>query len=176
MLNNNFQNIRLYIVYIFISILNGLWAHFFLVIEMLLENVELVQTAESIAEEKGIEKELVFQAIEKAISKAGKIKYGNDYDIRGSIDRKTGKISLARYQEVKKDVEDSLIEISLKDAKKKRKDIKIGEFVIEKLPDIDVGRISAQMAKQVLVQNIKEAESVKNYELYKDKIGETIAE
>ena len=100
---------------------------------MLLENVELIQTAESIAEEKGIEKELVFQAIEKAISKAGKVKYGNDYDIRGSIDRKTGKISL------------------------------------------DIGRISAQMAKQVLVQNIKEAESVKNYGLYKDKIGETIS-
>ena len=142
---------------------------------MLLENIELVQTAESIAEEKGIEKELVFEAIEKAISKAGKVKYGNDYDIRGSIDRKTGKIGLARYQEVKKDVEDNLIEISLKDAKKKRKDIKIGEFVIEKLPDIDIGRISAQVAKQVLVQNIKEAESVKNYELYKDKIGETIS-
>ena len=142
---------------------------------MLLENTELIQTAEIIAEEKGIEKELVFEAIEKAISKAGKVKYGNDYDIRGSIDRKTGKISLARYQEVKKEVEDNLIEISLKDAKKKQKDIKIGEFVIEKLPDIDIGRISAQVAKQVLVQNIKEAESVKNYELYKDKVGETIS-
>ena len=141
---------------------------------MLLENIELIQTAESIAEEKGIEKELVFQAVEKAISKAGKVKYGNDYDIRGNIDRKTGKISLARYIEVKKVVEDSLIEISLKDAKKKQKDIKIGEFIIEKLPDIDIGRISAQIAKQVLIQNIKEAESVKNHELYKDKIGETI--
>ena len=64
--------------------------------------MELVQTAESIAEEKGIEKELVFDAIEKAISKAGKVKYGNDYDIRGNIDRKTGKISLSRYLEVKK--------------------------------------------------------------------------
>ena len=142
---------------------------------MLLENIELIQTAESIAEEKGIEKELVFQAVEKAISKAGKIKYGNDYDIRSSIDRKTGKISLARYIEVKKVVEDSLIEISLKDAKKKQKDIKIGEFIIEKLPDIDIGRISAQIAKQVLIQNIKEAESVKNHELYKDKVGETIS-
>jgi len=142
---------------------------------MLLENMELVQTAESIAEEKGIEKELVFDAIEKAISKAGKVKYGNDYDIRGNIDRKTGKISLSRYLEVKKDVEDNLIEISLKDAKKKQKDIKLGEFIIEKLPDIDIGRISAQIAKQVLVQNIKEAESVKNYELYKDKVGETIS-
>ena len=88
---------------------------------MLIENTELIQTAESIAEEKGIEKELVFEAIEKAISKAGKVKYGNDYDIRGSIDRKTGKISLARYLEVKKEVEDNLIEISLKDAKKKTK-------------------------------------------------------
>ena len=106
---------------------------------MLLENTELIQTAESIAEEKGIEKELVFEAIEKAISKAGKVKYGSDYDIRGSIDRKTGKISLARYQEVKKEVEDNLFEISLKDAKKKEKNINIGEFIIEKLPDIDIG-------------------------------------
>ena len=141
---------------------------------MLLDNIELVQTAENIAEEKGIEKELVFQAIEKAISKAGKVKYGNDYDIRGDIDRKTGKISLTRYLEVKSTVEDNLIEISLKDAKKKQKGIKIGEFIIEKLPDIDIGRISAQIAKQVLVQHIKEAESNKNYELYKDKVGETI--
>ena len=69
---------------------------------MLLDNIELIQTAESIAEEKGIEKELVFQAVEKAISKAGKIKYGNDHDIRSSIDRKTCKISLAIYIEVKK--------------------------------------------------------------------------
>ena len=69
---------------------------------------------------------------------------------------------MSRYLEVKKDVEDNLIEISLKDAKKKQKDIKLGEFIIEKLPDIDIGRISAQIAKQVLVQNIKEAESVKN--------------
>tara|TARA_Y100000590_G_scaffold401053_1_gene485655 strand:- start:6071 stop:7606 length:1536 start_codon:yes stop_codon:yes gene_type:complete len=142
---------------------------------MLLENIELVQTAENIAEEKGIEKELVFDAIEKAISKAGKVKYGNDYDIRGSIDRKTGKISLARYLEVKKEVEDNLIEINIKDAKKKQKDIKIGEYIIEKLPDIDIGRISAQIAKQVLVQHIKEAESSKNYELYKDKVGQTIS-
>ena len=59
---------------------------------MLIENTELIQTAESIAEEKGIEKELVFEAIEKAISKAGKVKYGNDYDIRGSIDRKQEKL------------------------------------------------------------------------------------
>ena len=81
----------------------GLKPIFFYINKMLLENIELVQTAENIAEEKGIEKELVFQAIEKAISKAGKVKYGNDYDIRGNIDRKTGKISLARYLEVKKD-------------------------------------------------------------------------
>ena len=77
--------------------------------------------------------------------------------------------------EVKKEVEDNLIEIKKKDKKKKEKDIKIGEFIIEKLPDIDIGRISAQVAKQVLVQNIKEAESVKNYELYKDKVGDTIS-
>ena len=141
---------------------------------MELENIELIQEAENIAEEKGIEKELVFNAIEDAISKASKTKYGNNYDIRAKIDKSTGKIDVARYLEVKKDVEDNFIEISLKDAKAKKKNIKIGEFLIEKLPNFDFGRIAAQTAKQVVVQQIKEAERKKNYELYKDKQGTTI--
>ncbi len=141
---------------------------------MELENIELIQEAENIAEEKGIEKELVFNAIEDAISKASKTKYGNNYDIRAKIDKSTGKIDVARYLEVKKDVEDNFIEISLKDAKAKKKKIKIGEFLIEKLPNFDFGRIAAQTAKQVVVQQIKEAERKKNYELYKDKQGTTI--
>ena len=141
---------------------------------MELENIELIQVAENIAEEKGIEKELVFNAIEDAISKASQTKYGHNYDIRTKIDKSTGKIDVARYLEVKKDVEDNFIEISLKDAKAKKKNIKIGEFLIEKLPNFDFGRIAAQTAKQVVVQQIKEAERKKNYELYKDKQGTTI--
>ena len=141
---------------------------------MELENIELIQVAENIAEEKGIEKELVFNAIEDAISKASQTKYGHNYDIRAKIDKSTGKIDVARYLEVKKDVEDNFIEISLKDAKAKKKNIKIGEFLIEKLPNFDFGRIAAQTAKQVVVQQIKEAERKKNYELYKDKQGTTI--
>ena len=141
---------------------------------MQLENTELIQVAGNIAEEKGIEKELVFNAIEDAISKASQTKYGNNYDIRAKIDKSTGKIDVARYLEVKKDVEDNFIEISLKDAKAKKKNIKIGEFLIEKLPNFDFGRIAAQTAKQVVVQQIKEAERKKNYELYKDKQGTTI--
>ena len=138
------------------------------------ENIELIQVAENIAEGKGIEKELVFNAIEDAISKASQTKYGHNYDIRAKIDKSTGKIDVARYLEVKKDVEDNFIEISLKDAKAKKKNIKIGEFLIEKLPNFDFGRIAAQTAKQVVVQQIKEAERKKNYELYKDKQGTTI--
>ena len=141
---------------------------------MELENIELIQVAENIAEEKGIEKELVFNAIEDAIAKASKTKYGHNYDIRAKIDKSTGKIDVARYLEVKKDVEDNFIEISLKDAKAKKKNIKIGEFLTEKLPNFDFGRIAAQTAKQVVVQQIKEAERKKNYELYKDKQGTTI--
>ena len=141
---------------------------------MELENIELIQVAENIAEEKGIEKELVFNAIEDAISKASQTKYGHNYDIRAKIDKSTGKIDVARYLEVKKDVEDNFIEISLKDAKAKKKNIKIGEFLIEKLPNFDFGRIAAQTAKQVVVQQIKEAERKKNYELYKDKQGTAI--
>ena len=138
------------------------------------ENIELIQVAKNIAEEKGIEKELVFNAIEDAISKASQTKYGHNYDIRAKIDKSTGKIDVARYLEVKKDVEDNFIEISLKEAKAKKKNIKIGEFLIEKLPNFDFGRIAAQTAKQVVVQQIKEAERQKNYELYKDKQGTTI--
>ena len=141
---------------------------------MELENIELIEVAENIAEEKGIEKELVFNAIEDAISIASKTKYGHNYDIRAKIDKSTGKIDVARYLEVKKDVEDNFIEISLKDAKAKKKNIKIGEFLIEKLPNFDFGRIAAQTAKQVVVQQIKKAERKKNYELYKDKQGTTI--
>ena len=141
---------------------------------MELENIELINVAENIAEEKGIEKELVFQAIESAISKAGKSKYGNDYDIRAVIDRESGKISLARYLEVKKEVEDNFLEINLSDAKKTKKNVKIGDFLIQKLPNFDFGRIAAQAAKQVVIQEIKTAERDKNYELYKDKVGETI--
>ena len=88
---------------------------------MELENIELINAATNIAEEKGIEKELIFKAIENAISKASKIKYGNNYDIRAEINRNNGKINIARYLEVKKDVEDNFIEISLKDAKTKKK-------------------------------------------------------
>ena len=142
---------------------------------MQLENTELIQVADNIAEEKGIDKELVFKAIEDAISKAGRSKYGNDYDIRATISRDTGKISLARYLEVKKNVEDNFIEISLKEAKSKKKSIKEGEFIIEKLPNFDFGRIAAQTAKQVVIQEIKKAERDKNFELYKDKVGEIIS-
>ena len=133
---------------------------------MELENVELIQVAQNIADEKGLEKDLVFEAIESAISKAGKTKYGN---------RNTGKISLARYLEVKKIVEDNFVEISLKDAKTKKKSIKIGDFLIEKLPSLDFGRIAAQTAKQVVLQKIKEAEREKNYKLYIDKVGQIIS-
>ena len=90
---------------------------------MELENIELINAATNIAEEKGIEKELIFKAIEDAISKASKTKYGNNYDIRAKINKDNGKINIARYLEVKKDVEDNFIEISLKDAKTKKKNI-----------------------------------------------------
>ena len=97
---------------------------------MELENIELIQVAENIAEEKGIEKELVFNAIEDAISKASQTKYGHNYDIRAKIDKSTGKIDVARYLEVKKDVEDNFIEISLKDAKAKKKNIIFSESIL----------------------------------------------
>ena len=135
---------------------------------------EIVLVADTVAREKNIDKEDVFTAMEVAIQKAGRSRYGFEHDIRAKIDRKTGAISLARYREVVADdaeVENEAAQIRLRDAKAYNKDIKIGEFIIDPLPPIDFGRIAAQTAKQVIVQKVRDAERNRQYEEYKEKIG-----
>ncbi len=135
---------------------------------------EIVLVADTVAREKNIDKEDVFVAMEVAIQKAGRSRYGFEHDIRAKIDRKTGAISLARYREVVADdaeVENEAAQIRLSDAKAYNKDIKIGEFIIDPLPPIDFGRIAAQTAKQVIVQKVRDAERNRQYEEYKEKIG-----
>jgi N utilization substance protein A len=139
-----------------------------------LSRTELLQVADAVAREKSIERDEVLEAMEQAISKAGRAKYGHEHDIRAEIDRTSGEVQLRRFREVTDEVEDEITQISIADAKLSKPDIEPGEFVIEELPPIDLGRIAAQMAKQVIVQKVREAERKRQFEEYKDRVGEIV--
>ena len=135
---------------------------------------ELVMVAETVAREKGIEREEVFDAMEQAIQKAGRSKYGHEHDIRAQIDRKSGEIKLARYLEVAEEIENELTQVTLDAAQQRKPDAVIGEFLVDPLPPIDFGRIAAQTAKQVIVQKVREAERARQYNEYKDRVAEIV--
>ncbi len=135
---------------------------------------EILLVADTVAREKNIEREDVFEAMEIAIQKAGRSKYGMEHDIRANIDRKTGAIALSRYREVVENgalIENEAAQLPLDAAKKIKADAKVGDFLVDPLPPIDFGRIAAQTAKQVIVQKVREAERNKQFEEYKEKIG-----
>lgn len=138
------------------------------------ERPELLKMAEMVAREKGIDRDDVLEAMEFAVARAGRSKYGPQYDVRAKIDKKTGEIKLARYTTVVETVEEKSAQISLADAIKKDANLKIGDAIIDDLPSIDFGRIAAQTAKQVIVQKVKDAERVRQYNDFKDKVGEII--
>ncbi len=135
---------------------------------------EILMVADAVAREKNIDREDVFDAMEQAIQKAGRSKYGFEHDIRVSINRKTGAITLARYRAVVDVIENETTELTLKEAQRINPDIKVGEFIIDQLPPIDFGRIAAQTAKQVITQKVRDAERNKQYEEYKEKVGTII--
>ncbi len=137
---------------------------------------EIILVADTVAREKNIDKEDVFTAMEVAIQKAARSKYGFEHDIRATIDRKTGAINLSRYREIvneisAEDEESQASKILLKDAKAYNKDAKVGEYIIDTLPPIDFGRIAAQTAKQVIMQKVRDAERNKQFEEYQEKVG-----
>ena len=134
--------------------------------------LELMQIADVVAREKSIEREEVIVAMEEAIQKAGRSKYGNDRDIRAMIDRKTGSIQLERWTEVVDDVEDDSTQMSLAEGEKHG--LAVGEFLRQPLPPIEFGRIAAQTAKQVISQKVREAERARQYQEYKDRVGEIV--
>ena len=136
--------------------------------------LELLQIADAVAREKSIEKEVVIQAMEDAIQKAAKSRYGSENEIKAEIDPKTGEIGLARLMEVVEDVVSEATQLSLKDAQKRNPDAQLGDFIAEPLPPLDFGRVAAQNAKQVIVQKVREAERERQFEEYKDRIGEVI--
>ena len=144
---------------------------------------EIILVADTVAREKNIDKEDVFEAMEIAIQKAARSKYGFEHDIRATIDRKTGAISLARYREVvdeivpaegEEDDSQNATKILLEDALAYDENAKVGDFIIDELPPIDFGRIAAQTAKQVIVQKVRDAERNKQFEEYKEKVGTII--
>ncbi len=138
------------------------------------DRVELLQVAETVARDKGIEPEEVLDAMEQAIQKAARSKYGHENDVRAEIDRKTGDIRLARFLEVAEPVENDATQISLGEAQNRNPDATVGDFLTEPLPPIDFGRIAAQTAKQVIVQKVREAERQRQYNEYKDRVAEVV--
>ncbi|NGM20991.1 transcription termination/antitermination protein NusA [Roseomonas stagni] len=137
---------------------------------------ELLQVADAVAREKMIERDEVLEAMEQAIQKAGRAKYGHEKDIRATIDRKSGEVRLSRWTEVveAEPVENEATQLSFRIAQKIKPGIQIGEFIVDPLPPIDFGRIAAQTAKQVIVQRVREVERSKQYHEYKDRVGEII--
>jgi len=139
-----------------------------------LSRTELLQVADAVAREKSIERDEVLEAMEQAISRAGRAKYGHEHDIRAEIDRRTGEVRLKRYREVVEEIENETTQMLLRDAKAHQPDIEVGQYIIEDLPPIDLGRIAAQTAKQVIVQKVREAERQRQFREYKDRVGEIV--
>ena len=136
--------------------------------------LELLQIADAVAREKGIEMDIVLSAMADAIQKAAKARYGQENDIRVDIDPKTGETKLLRVVTVVELVENDDTEISLAIAQRDNPDATLGDEVIDELPPVEFGRIATQAAKQVIVQRVREAERERQYEEFKDRVGEII--
>jgi len=134
--------------------------------------LELLQIAKLVAEEKSIDKDIVLEAMEDAIQKAARARYGAENEIRAQIDKQTGDIRLFRVLEVVEEVVEPATEISLEDAREDKPDANVGDFLASSLPPLDFGRIAAQTAKQVIVQKVRDAERQRQYDEYKDRVGE----
>jgi N utilization substance protein A len=136
--------------------------------------IELLQIADAVAREKVIERDTVLKAMEEAIQKAARSRYGMENEIRAEIDRTTGEIRLFRCLEVSEAIENEARQIRLGDARERNPDAQVGDIIAEPLPPVDFGRIAAQTAKQVIVQKVRDAERERQYEEYKDRIGEIL--
>jgi N utilization substance protein A len=136
--------------------------------------LELLQIADAVAREKSIDRKIVIQAMENAIQKAAKSRYGAENDIRCEIDPKTGETRLTRVLAVVENVENEATEIRLADAQRRNPEAKTGDLIAESLPPLEFGRVAAQNAKQVIVQQVREAERDRQFAEYKDRVGEII--
>ena len=138
--------------------------------------LEIMQIAKAVAEEKAIDRAIVIEAMQEAIEKAAKSRYGQEHDIRALIDHDTGEQTLWRVQTVVADdeIEDPAQQLTLKDAKKIDASLELGDEIKEELPPFDFGRVAAQTAKQVIMQKVRDAERQRQFDEYKDREGEII--
>ncbi|MBY6135634.1 transcription termination factor NusA [Nocardioides marinus] len=138
--------------------------------------LELLQTAEAVAREKMIDPGLVIEAMEESLSRAAKSRYGAEMDIRVSIDRKTGRATFTRVRTVvaDEDLENYQAEMTVEQARQYMADPKVGDTYVEEVPPVEMGRIAAQSAKQVILQKVREAERDRQYEEFKDRAGTII--
>ncbi len=135
---------------------------------------ELLLVADAVAREKSIERDEVLEAMEQAIQKAGRAKYGHEKDIRATIDKRNGDVRLTRWTQAVEEVENDETQIPIHIARKFDPAIEVGGYLVDPLPPIDFGRIAAQTAKQVIVQRVREYERKKQYDEFKDRVGEIV--
>ncbi|WP_187428437.1 Transcription termination/antitermination protein NusA [Roseobacter fucihabitans] len=138
--------------------------------------LELLQTAEAVAREKMIDPVLVIEAMEESLARAAKSRYGAEMDIRVAIDRKTGRATFTRVRTVVEDeeLENYQAEFTVEQAKQYMADPEVGQQLIEEVPPVEMGRIAAQSAKQVILQKVREAERDRQFEEFKDRAGTII--
>ena len=135
---------------------------------------ELIAIANAVATEKMIDKSIVIEAMEEAIQKSARNRYGAENDIRAKLDPRTGDLRLWRVVEVVEEVEDYFKQVDLAQGEKLQPGAKVGDFIVDPLPAVDLGRIDAQSAKQVIFQKVRDAERERQYEEFKDRAGEII--
>ncbi|MEM9496046.1 MAG: transcription termination factor NusA [Pseudomonadota bacterium] len=136
--------------------------------------LELIQIAEAVAREKSIDKSLVIDALEDALARAARSRYGHETNVKAEIHPTTGETKLWRLMEVVELVENDSAEITLDEARHRNPEAEIGDFMSEPLPPIDFGRVAAMAAKQVITQKVRDAERDRQYEEFKDRVGEII--
>ena len=138
--------------------------------------LELLQTAEAVAREKMIEPGLVVEAMEESLARAAKSRYGDGMDIRVSIDRKTGRATFTRVRTVvpEDELENYQAQLTVDQAKQWLDDPKVGDEIRDEVPPVEMNRIAAQSAKQVILQKVREAERERQYEEFKDRAGTII--
>ncbi|HET9903205.1 MAG TPA: transcription termination factor NusA [Xanthobacteraceae bacterium] len=136
--------------------------------------LELLQIAEAVAREKSIDRRIVIAAMEDAIAKAARSRYGAETDVHAEINEKTGELRLSRHMLVVDSVENPANQISLEEARRRNPAAQVGDTIADALPPLEYGRIAAQSAKQVIVQKVREAERDRQYQEYKDRIGDIV--
>ncbi|KMO20324.1 transcription elongation factor NusA [Methylobacterium indicum] len=136
--------------------------------------LELLQIADAVAREKVIDRSIVIGAMEEAIAKAARSRYGAETDVHAEIDPRTGALRLSRHLLVVEEVENDAREIDLPAARRHNPAAQVGDVISDTLPPFDFGRVAAQSAKQVIVQKVREAERERQYDEYKDRIGEVV--